>query len=118
MKLIVIAVAWLFLAGLGYASTGSSSKGPAEIARAPTVSQDAASQTSVPSPPKEDVIVLNKASPDDLRKLPGIGAKRAEAIVQLRTRLGRFQRVEDLMRVRGIGRKMFVRLKPLVKLDE
>ncbi|MBP9113848.1 MAG: helix-hairpin-helix domain-containing protein [Polyangiaceae bacterium] len=35
-----------------------------------------------------------------------MGAKRAEAIVQLRTRLGRFQRVEDLMRVRGIGRKM------------
>ncbi|MBP9113844.1 MAG: helix-hairpin-helix domain-containing protein [Polyangiaceae bacterium] len=117
MKVLVIAIAWLFLAGLGYASTGSS--GISHEARAPAVSQEAASQANVPpSPPKDDVIVLNKASPDDLRKLPGIGAKRAEAIVQLRTRLGRFQRVEDLMRVRGIGRKMFVRLKPFVKLDE
>jgi competence protein ComEA len=65
----------------------------------------------------DDPVVLNRASVDDLRRLPGIGAKRAESILQLRTRMGRFRQVEDLLKVKGIGRAMLKRIRPLVRID-
>lgn len=66
----------------------------------------------------DDPVVLNTATVDDLRRLPGIGEKRAEAIMALRTRLGgRFRAVEDLLKVKGIGRVTLRRLRPLVRLD-
>jgi competence protein ComEA len=65
----------------------------------------------------EDPVVLNQATQDDLQRLPGIGAKRAQSILQLRAKLGRFKQVEDLMKVRGIGRVTLKRLRPLVRLD-
>ena len=62
-------------------------------------------------------VVLNVASEESLRRLPGVGPARARAIVALRQRLGRLRAVEDLLRVKGIGRKMVVRIRPLVVLD-
>ncbi len=50
-------------------------------------------------------VILNRADEHELRRLPGVGARRAEAIVRLRKRLGRFRRIQDLLRVRGIGPK-------------
>src|SRR5262249_49478958 len=46
----------------------------------------------------EDPVYLNQAGPEELRRLPGVGVKRADAIIALRQRIGRFQRVEDLLR--------------------
>jgi competence protein ComEA len=66
----------------------------------------------------DDPVFLNTATVDDLRRLPGIGEKRANAIVALRARLGgRFRAVEDLLKVKGIGRTSLRRLRPLVRLD-
>lgn len=65
----------------------------------------------------DDPVFLNRAGADDLRRLPGIGAKRAESILQLRTRMGRFRQVEDLLKVKGIGRAMLKRIRPLVRVD-
>ncbi len=62
-------------------------------------------------------MVLNAATAEDLRRLPGIGAKRADAILALRGRLGRFHAIEDLLKVKGIGRATLKRLRPLVRLD-
>lgn len=62
-------------------------------------------------------VFLNSASLDELQRLPGIGPKRAKAIFDLRVRLGRFRHVEDLGRVKGIGKATIKRLKPLVRLD-
>jgi competence protein ComEA len=63
-------------------------------------------------------VVLNTATAAELCTLPGVGPKRAEQILALREKLGgRFRRIEDLRRVRGIGRKALERLKPLVVLD-
>jgi competence ComEA-like helix-hairpin-helix protein len=47
-----------------------------------------------------------------------VGAKRAEAILALRARLpgGRFHQIEDLLKVKGVGRAMLKRLHPLVRL--
>jgi competence protein ComEA len=65
----------------------------------------------------DDPVVLNAATEAELRRLPGIGAKRADAILALRTRLGRFRAVEDLLKVKGIGRATLKRLRPLMRLD-
>jgi competence protein ComEA len=65
----------------------------------------------------DDPVVLNAATIDDLRRLPGIGEKRAAAMIALRERLGRFRAVEDLLKVKGIGRAMLRRIRPLVRLD-
>jgi len=57
------------------------------------------------------------ASEEDLRRLPGVGPSKAKAILELRARLGRFRRPEDLLRVKGIGRKRLARLRPLLVVD-
>jgi len=63
-------------------------------------------------------VVLNRATAEDLRHLPGVGQKRAEAILALREKLGgKFRRFTDLMRVRGIGPKRLKQMLPKMVLD-
>lgn len=52
-------------------------------------------------------ININTASQVELEKLPGIGPKRAEAIIAARP----FQKPEDLMKVQGLGRAQYDKLK-------
>src|SRR6185295_11055649 len=66
----------------------------------------------------EDPVYVNYASKEQLMRLPGVGEKRAAAIVALRGRMGRFQRVEDLLRVKGIGRATIKKLLPLIRLEQ
>jgi competence ComEA-like helix-hairpin-helix protein len=65
----------------------------------------------------DDPVYLNDATVDDLRRLPGIGPKRALAILELRRKLGRLHQVEDLLRVKGIGRATLRKLRPLVRIE-
>ena len=65
----------------------------------------------------DDPVYLNDATVDDLRRLPSVGEKRALAILELRRKLGRFHQVEDLLRVKGIGRATLRKLRPLVRVD-
>ncbi|HVK62986.1 MAG TPA: helix-hairpin-helix domain-containing protein [Polyangium sp.] len=62
-------------------------------------------------------VILNLAAEEDLRKLPGIGATKAKAILALRAKLGRFKRPEDLLRVKGLGRKSLARMRPKLLID-
>lgn len=65
----------------------------------------------------EGRVILNLASTEELMRLPGIGEKRAQAIVQLRNRLKRFRRTSDLLRIKGIGPKSLQRMLPYLVLD-
>lgn len=62
-------------------------------------------------------VILNVASADELTKLPGVGMKRATAIVALRTKLKRFKHASDLLRVKGIGARGLQRMLPHLVLD-
>lgn len=72
------------------------------------------------APPAQTIakptINLNAATVDQLETLPGIGRKTAERIIEYRTKSGGFKRIEDLMNVKGIGEKSFLKLKPLVSV--
>ncbi len=57
------------------------------------------------------VVNLNTASATDLEGLPGIGAKTAARIVEYRQKNGPFKKIEELMNVRGVGEKNFLKLK-------
>ena len=59
-------------------------------------------------------INLNSATVAQLETLPGIGRATAERIVEHRQKNGGFKKVEDLMNVRGVGEKSFLKLKPLI----
>jgi len=65
-------------------------------------------------PPPGTPLDLNSASRDDLLRLPGVGGATADRIIDERTHGGRFARVEDLCRVRGIGPKKLAALRPYV----
>lgn len=62
------------------------------------------------------VVNLNTATVDELMRLPGIGPKKAEAIMILRQKRKGFQKLQDILRVKGIGRKTFQRLQPMLAL--
>jgi competence protein ComEA len=64
--------------------------------------------------PSKPALNLNTATLEQLETLPGIGRKTAERILEYRTKSGSFKRIEELMNVKGIGEKSFLKLKPLV----
>ena len=56
---------------------------------------------------KEGKVNINTATVEELKTLKGVGEKKAEAIIEYRKKNGSFQTKEDLMKVRGIGKKLF-----------
>ena len=60
---------------------------------------------------------INVASVDELEKLPHIGKKTAESIVEFRQLNGPFRRVEHLMQIRGISEERFAELRPFIKTE-
>ena len=60
---------------------------------------------------------LNAASAEDLARLPGIGPSLARAIVEYRAEAP-FQRAEDLRNVKGIGDKLYQRLKDSITVGD
>jgi comEA protein len=65
---------------------------------------------------KGGIVNLNTASVAELEELPGIGPSTAARIVEYRQKNGSFKKVEDLMNIRGIGEKSFLKLKPLITI--
>lgn len=59
----------------------------------------------------DGVVNLNTASAEALSLLPGVGPSKAAAIVTYRRRRP-FRTVDELVRIKGIGRKMVRRLRP------
>jgi competence protein ComEA len=60
-------------------------------------------------------INLNTASLEQLVSLPGVGKRKAAAIIEYRTKNGKFKSVDDLVNVKGVGKKMLAKLKDQIK---
>ncbi|QDY83419.1 helix-hairpin-helix domain-containing protein [Paenibacillus polymyxa] len=75
-----------------------------------------ANDSVIPSVSGEKKVNINTATAAELMELPGVGAKKAEAILNYRNQHGLFKRVNDLDHVKGIGAKMLAKMKPYVSL--
>src|SRR6058998_664467 len=95
------------IALVGFATTSYAAQTPR--AQAPAVA-------AAKSPSKE-VININTATAADLERLPGIGAKTAGRIVEYRQKNGPFKKVEELMNIRGVGEKNFLRLRTQISVS-
>jgi competence protein ComEA len=80
------------------------------VSPAPTRAQESPAS----SRPAQAALNLNTATVDQLAALPGLGERMAQRIVEYRQKHGPFKKPEDLMNVKGIGEKNFLRLKSLV----
>jgi len=65
-------------------------------------------------PPPLHSVDLNTATEKQLEQLPGVGPTTAKAIVEFRTKSGRFRRIEDLLVIRGISESKLERIRPYV----
>jgi competence protein ComEA len=63
-----------------------------------------------------DRVNINEAAVKELAKLPGIGKRKAEAIVAYRAENGKFNSIDDLKKVDGIGKKTFEKIKDQITL--
>lgn len=71
-------------------------------------------QEIVPSkniPTNNDLININTADENELQKIRGVGPSIAGRIVEFREQNGKFQTIEDIKKVRGIGEKTFAKMK-------
>jgi len=68
--------------------------------------------------PRAQKIDLNRADPWLLEALPGIGETRAQAIVDYRSEAGPFQRIEDLLKVEGIGQETLEQIRGYVTVSD
>lgn len=80
---------------------------PAALAQAsPAVAQQ----------PSGAVVNINTADAARLATLPGIGARTAELIIAYREKNGPFKKIEELMNVRGIGEKSFLKIREQISV--
>jgi competence protein ComEA len=61
-------------------------------------------------------IDVNAATPEDLASVPGLSARLAVGLVADRARRGRFETLDDLIRVPGIGPVRLARARPFLAI--
>ena len=84
------------------------------MAATPLAADQTAAQSQQAAQPAGSLVNLNTATQAELEKLPGVGPAMAKTIIEYRQKNGGFKKVEELMNVKGIGEKSFLKLKTLV----
>jgi competence protein ComEA len=87
------------------------------VAATGAAAQEAPRSSAKASAPAGAPINLNTATVAQLETLPGIGKSTAERILEYRQKNGGFKKVEDLMNVRGVGEKSFLKMKALITVN-
>ena len=97
----------------GWYARGSARDGWYQVSTQEAVPRQTAAPSRTTFVP-DTLLDLNAASLADLTGLPGIGPAKAQAILDYREEHGPFRRIEDLMRVSGIGEGTFQQLEPYI----
>jgi competence protein ComEA len=88
-----------------------------DLAKVPSIGREAMSRLApfvtleLRPPAKTDI---NRASASELAELPGIGPGTAARIEAYRRENGRFEMIEDIMNVKGVGRRTFEEIRNLI----
>lgn len=92
-------------------------------APAPQPAPQASPQASSPPPAQAapqasgNLININTAGASELTRIPGVGAARAQAIIDYRDANGPFANIEDLVRVPGIGPATMTNARPMITVE-
>lgn len=65
---------------------------------------------------KGNIVNINKATESELQELPGIGSSLASKIIEYRNQNGKFNNIEDIKNVNGIGESKYSSIKDLIKV--
>ena len=65
---------------------------------------------------KGNIVNINKATESELQELPGIGSSLASKIIDYRNQNGKFNNIEDIKNVNGIGESKYSSIKDLIKV--
>ena len=84
---------------------------PMELKAAP-----APKEAKVQTQTAQQVVNLNKASLEELQIVRGIGPAIADRIMQYRQEHGRFEKLEDITQVKGIGEAKFQKIKTQITI--
>ena len=84
----------------------------------PAVQAQEKAEKAKPAASASSPINLNTATQAQLETLPGVGSRTAQLIVEHRQKNGGFKKIEELMNIKGIGEKSFLKIKPLVTLGD
>lgn len=84
----------------------------------PTTNFRPLSTSSTPKTSRKanQTVNINSANKSQLMSLPGIGPSYADRIIEYRNTQGMFTSVEELSKIRGIGKKKLEKLRPFVLL--
>jgi competence protein ComEA len=63
------------------------------------------------------VLNINRATKAQIETLPLIGPELSKRIIQYREKFGALRSCEEIMKIKGIGKKRFERIKELIKVD-
>ncbi|MEO0093023.1 MAG: helix-hairpin-helix domain-containing protein [candidate division WOR-3 bacterium] len=66
---------------------------------------------------KIGLLDINLATAKELEALPGIGPVLAQRIVEERNRIGKFSTIEDLLKIKGIGKKKLAMIRSRIKIE-
>ena len=114
--LVVFVFGWDAITGTGSTSSGM----PSELQYV-TSSKTDTTPTSEPivsqGEKKEGLLNINTATAAELDALPGIGEKKAQAIVDYRAENGPFGSIDDIKEVKGIGDGIFEQIKDLITVN-
>jgi competence protein ComEA len=66
----------------------------------------------------DELININSATLEQLDTLPGIGPSKAKAIIDYRAKYGNFRSLEQLMEVKGVGPKIFAKMKVNITISD
>ena len=94
--------------------TAHPSSGASPSASASSAQSDTAQSESTDTDPTSDLLDLNTAGLEELQTLKGIGPVTAQRILDYRMQFGRFDNVDQLMDVKGIGSKTLAKFRDQV----
>lgn len=100
---------------------GAEAEPSSESVRVPTVNSSPVASLTDQGPTAvatkryhQGLLDLNRATDKDFDALPGVGPKLAERIMKYRQSVGIFHSLDELRAVKGIGKKKFEQIRPLV----